>query len=88
MSTTIEIGMEGVLQLTVGDAAQPVPLNVSIDSMEVDLADLMERGLLTMVEDRVTMVLEDVALTLTMDAGVVLRQGGAAIVGGVEEVLG
>lgn len=90
MGQTVTIGMQGTLALSLDGSPMPRPLEVDIGGLEVDLAHLMERGLLTMHDkdpSKVRIRLEGVTLTFVMGAEELLSRGGAAIVDELEELL-
>ena len=86
MGPEVTIAMSGTLQLTLDGVPSKRPLEVAIEDIRLHLPDMMESGMLKIdpVTDRAVLILEDVTLTLSLDAEEVLSRGGVGIMDGIE----
>lgn len=89
MGQKLTIGMNGRLKLSVNGTPAARPLDVAIESLQLDLADLMESGNLTSTEDdtKVRILLDGVTLGFTLDADEVFAHGAESMMREIEEVL-
>ena len=86
MGPEVTIAMSGTLQLSLDGIPAKRPLEVAIEEIVLHLPDMMESGMLKLDQrtDRVVLTLENVTLTLSLDAEEVLPRGGVGIMDGVE----
>ena len=86
MGPEVTIAMSGTLQLSLDGIPSRRPLEVAIEDIVLHLPDMMEAGMLKLdsTTDRVVLTLENVTLTLSLDAQEVLTRGGVGIMDGIE----
>lgn len=88
MGQKVTIAMTGRLQLSIDGSPQTRPLDVQLGGIELDLDYLMQNDHLKFDAEKpgkVAIKLENVGMTLLLDADEILSRGAAAIVVGLEK---